>query len=172
MDGHDRVVFHKALSTGGAGVENLDHSLHFEIMIALSERAHFGARAFYRAIRDVLGHSASHLAGFLDALEIARIFPTPLDRPSRPVDQHGVHFGLIEVDRAGAAHAPRTLAGGRVCPTMGLSGSGTRRALHQGVRGVAHHCANQFWRPERRSSRSTTAPCAPVNQKMIASLVH
>ena len=76
MDGHDRVVFHEAASTGGAGVENLDHSLHFEIMIALSERAHFGARAFYRAIRDVLGHSASHLAGFLDALEIARIPPT------------------------------------------------------------------------------------------------
>ncbi len=109
MDADHDVVFANTEGLRCPGVEDLHDLLYFEIMIAAAERAHLVALAFLGVLGDAVRARAAHLAVLLDVIEIGRAAVTLFHRPGRAARKHGVHFGLIQADGAGAAEAGRNL---------------------------------------------------------------
>ncbi len=70
------------------GIEDVGDNLHFEIMVARTERTHLPALTLLGPFGDALGFCILLHALFLDALEIVRLAPSALDRPARAARQH------------------------------------------------------------------------------------
>ena len=105
MDAHDHIAALQSEDCGDGIVEDLRHLLHFEVMVARSERAHLGALARLGVLGDGLGLRARHRAALLDALEVAGDAIAFRQRPARAADQHCVHLAGIERDLAAAPEA-------------------------------------------------------------------
>jgi hypothetical protein len=114
--------------------------LHLEIVIAAAERTHFVALAFLRLLGNILRSCAAHLAMFLDPREVRRSAPAALYGPARTAGEHRFHFGSVEPNRAGAAHARRNALIKRlgelglnreyvIAPDCGISHSYSERRL-------------------------------------------
>src|SRR3990172_5787638 len=89
--------------------------LDLQIMIAGSERTHLVALTPACPLRDGTRLRVQALAALLDPLKVLCIAVTPAYRPKRTTRQHGVHFGLVQANTAGAADSCRNCASQLVC---------------------------------------------------------
>lgn len=110
MDGQEHVIARKPERGRRGGVEYLGHHLHFEIVIAGAERAHFAALAVFRALRHAVREGVVHRAALLDAIEIVGLAEAARERPGGAAGEHPVHLGRIERDRPFAADSRRNVA--------------------------------------------------------------
>jgi hypothetical protein len=73
--------------------------LHFERLVARSERAHLAPLAVLGLLRYAVPHGVGRDSIFLDALKVACLAPPALDRPARAAQEHGVHPTAADVRR-------------------------------------------------------------------------
>jgi hypothetical protein len=90
------------------------HLLHFEVMVARAERAHFLALAMPRTPRHGIVLGARHLPAFLNAVEVFGAAITLRDGPARAAGEHAIHVDLVERDAPGAAQPRRDRPAGSV----------------------------------------------------------
>ena len=107
MNRNDDVALCDSKCGGGLRIENLDHFLEFQIMVAGPQRASFGALALFGLLRDLLGQCTSHAAALLDALEILGCSIAAFDGPARTAFEHGIHFRSVQMNMAPAAETRR-----------------------------------------------------------------
>src|SRR5210317_215471 len=100
--------------------------LHFQVMVARAQSAHFVFLAPPRTAGDRRRLSPGLTSVFLDARKVTRMTVAAVDCPARATGEHLVHFAVVEVDVARAANAggnragqfmrQRLLHGGNVLP--------------------------------------------------------
>ncbi len=110
MNRHHYVVWRKPERIGRGAIENLGHDLHFEVVIARAERAHFAALPVLRALGDAVRTGAFHRPAFLDPGEVGRLPEPALDRPGGAAREHPVRLDGVERDRPFAADPRRDVA--------------------------------------------------------------
>ena len=107
MDADHDLALAQAEGRRRQRIENRVDLLHFEVMIAGAERAHFVALA----VLGLIGHrpriGAGHAAVFLDARQILRPPVAAIHRPARAAGQHGVQLGGVQVQSAALAEPGR-----------------------------------------------------------------
>ena len=96
MDADDDVATREAEGLGDRIVGDFYHLLHFEVMVARTERAHFLALAMPRTLRHGIGLGARHLPAFLNAVEVFGAAITLRDGPARAAGEHAIHVDLVE----------------------------------------------------------------------------
>src|SRR3974390_1041048 len=111
MDGDDYIVLPEPVSPGNIRIEDLSNRLHFEIMIARAERAHFTALPLLSFVGDAVRPSVRNATALFDPLKIASVTPTQLDSPLSAGGEHGLHLHRIKLYGARASYAGGDLAG-------------------------------------------------------------
>ena len=150
VDADDDVAFAKLEGCGDGRIEDLHDLLHFEIVIARSERAHLVALAVLRVLGHFVGLRARHAAVLFDPFEIGGGAVAAIDRPPSAAREHGVHLGRVEVQASHAAdarrHAPRQVVGDALLERLDVL------PRQPGVRADARRtrCRSRRRRPTRR----------------------
>nr|WP_281354876.1 hypothetical protein [Chelativorans xinjiangense] len=111
MDRYDHVVLFKPERISRLPVDDLGHRLHFEIVVAGTERAHLSPLPVLGAAGDIVRPSAFHAATLLDPLKVALLAPATRRCPGSAPRQHRIHLGIVERDLSFAAYACGNLLG-------------------------------------------------------------
>src|SRR5271168_4151477 len=104
MDTDDNVPARETKRCGCAIVGDRRHLLHFEVVVARTERAHLLALALSRAMRYRLRSGSRDAAMLLDPVEVLGAAVALPDRPTRAAFEHAIHLDLVEHDLSRAAH--------------------------------------------------------------------
>src|SRR3974390_3750296 len=110
MNGNDYIVLPEPVSPSNISIEDLSNRLHFKIMIARAERAHFTALPLLSFVGDAVRPSVRNATALFDPLKIASVTPTQLDSPLSAGGEHGLHLDRIKLYGARAADAGGNLA--------------------------------------------------------------
>src|SRR5271167_1127691 len=104
MDTDDNVPARETKRCGCAIVGDRRHLLHFEVVVARTERAHLLSLALSRAMRYRLRSGSRDAAMLLDPVEVLGAAVALPDRPTRAAFEHAIHLDLVEHDLSRAAH--------------------------------------------------------------------
>ncbi len=105
MYADEHVVFLDAVAVRDVFIEDLRHALHFQIVIARTQRPHLVLLALAGMLRNLGGISAGHSTPLLHALQVGLVAIALRHRPLRAPGEHLVHLAGVQVDMARAPEA-------------------------------------------------------------------
>src|SRR6516162_144046 len=110
MDGYENVVLLQPQYSSDRGIKDLSDPLHFQVVVARSERSHFVSLPLFRLLRDEFRPRVRCTSAFFNALKILRNAVSLSHSPLRATAQHLVHLVALELYRPGAANPGRNAA--------------------------------------------------------------